>query len=82
MHDTLEVFGARLPVLHELWRSTVAPKLQPGSQCKVQNAPRALFSEVSDDIREAAEISVERALSPEGIRAVCHYGFAKIFGGG
>ncbi|HEV8043059.1 MAG TPA: GSU2403 family nucleotidyltransferase fold protein [Bryobacteraceae bacterium] len=82
MHDTLEVFGAQLAALHELWWKTVAPKLQPASQRKVQTAPRALFLEVSDDIRAAAEISVERALSPEGIRAACHYGFAKVFGNG
>jgi hypothetical protein len=82
MHDTLEVFGARLPALHELWRTTVAPKLQPASQRKVLTASRVLFWEVSDDIRRAAEISAERALSPEGIRAACHYGFAKVFGNG
>jgi hypothetical protein len=82
MHDTLQVFGARLPALHELWRATVAPKLPPSSRRKVLTAPTVLFWEVSDDIREAAEISVERALSPEGIRAACHYGFAKVFGNG
>jgi len=80
MHDTLQVFGARLPALHELWLTTVAPKLQPGSQRKVQTAPKVLFSDVNDDVRGAAEIAAERALSPEGIRAACHYGLAKVFG--
>ena len=38
-----------------------------------------LFGELSDDIRRAAEISAERALSPEAIGAACHYGFAEVF---
>jgi hypothetical protein len=80
MHDTLEVFGARLPALHELWGTTVAPKLQPSARRKVSTASRALFLEVSDDVRRAAGISLGRALTPEGIRAACHYGFAKVFG--
>jgi hypothetical protein len=79
MHDTLEVFGARLPALQELWGTTVAPKLQPSNKRKVLAAPKDLFREVNDDIRRAAEISVERALSPEGIRTACHYGFARVF---
>ncbi len=79
IHDTLEVFGARLPDLHELWRTAVAPKLQTSSARKVLAAPKELFPEVTDDIRSAAEISVERALSPEEIRAACHYGLSRIF---
>lgn len=79
MHDTLEVFGARLPALHELWRTAVAPKLHPRSKRKVLAAPRDLFQEVNDDIRGAARISVERALLPEAIRGACHHGFTRIF---
>jgi Nucleotidyltransferase len=82
MHDTLEVFGARLPALEELWRTTVAPKLQPSSKRKILAARGLLFREVNDDIRRAAEISVERALSPEGIRIACHYGFDRVFNSG
>jgi hypothetical protein len=79
MHDTFEVFGARLPALNELWRTTVAPKLQPSIKRKVLAAPGVLFRAVNDDIRRAAEISVERALSPEGIRIACTYGFDRVF---
>jgi hypothetical protein len=80
MHDTLEVFGARLKELQELWRKIVAPQLQPRSARKVSTAPDVLFGKLSDDIRRAAEISAERALSPEAIRASCHYGFTQLFG--
>jgi hypothetical protein len=80
MHDTLEVFGARLPELAELWRNIVAPQLHLRSASTVSNAPAALFGELSDDIRRAAEISAERALSPEAIRKACRYGFVHVFG--
>ena len=80
MHDTLEVFGARLPELQELWRSIVAPELQPRSASIVSRASEGLFNELSDDIRRAAEISAERALTPDAIREVCRYGFTQVFG--
>jgi hypothetical protein len=80
LHDTLEVFGARLPELQELWRDIVAPQLQPRSAGSVSKASQVLFGELSDDIRRAAEISDERALSPGDIREACRYGFIQVFG--
>jgi hypothetical protein len=79
IHDTLEVFGARLPELRELWRKIVAPQLQPRSARTVSKASEFLFGDLSDDIRRAAEISAERALSPEAITAACRYGFTEVF---
>jgi hypothetical protein len=49
MHDTLQVFGARLPELRELWRSIVAPQLQPRSANKVSKASEDLFGALGDD---------------------------------
>jgi hypothetical protein len=46
----------------------------------LSKAAENLFGELSDDIRRAAEISPERALSPEEIREACHYGFDRVFG--
>ena len=80
MHDTLEVFGARLQEMRELWRNVVARKLHTEGATKVSRASEVHFAELSDDIRRAAEISAERALSPEAIRAACRYGFTEIFG--
>ena len=39
MHDTLEVFGARLPELHHLWRTIVAAQLQTRSARTVSKTP-------------------------------------------
>jgi hypothetical protein len=79
MHDTLEVFGARLQEMRALWRNVVARKLHARSATKVSRASEFLFGELSDDIRRAAEISTDRALSPEAIRAACRYGFTEVF---
>jgi hypothetical protein len=80
MHDTLEVFGGRLPELSELWRSSVVPQLNSSSRGTVSRAPEVLFGDISDDIRRAAEISAERALSAEAVREACRYGFSRLFG--
>jgi hypothetical protein len=80
MHDTLEVFGASLADMATLWQSIVAPKLHPRNTRTVSKAAEILFGTISDDIRRAAEISAERALSHEAVRATCHYGFTKVFG--
>lgn len=79
MHDTLEVFGARLPELQELWRSIVAPQLLRHNASTVSKASERLFGEVSDDLRRAAQISAKRALGPETIRKTCRYGFIRVF---
>lgn len=79
MHDTLEIFGARLAELQRLWRTDVAGQLHRRSAGTVSKASEVLFGDLSDDIRRAAEISAERALSAEGIRAACRYGFAEVF---
>ena len=82
MHDTVEVFGARLLELRELWRNTVAPQLNARALATVLKASEGLFGMVSDDIRRAAEISAERALSPEALRGACNYGFNYVFSEG
>jgi hypothetical protein len=80
MHDTLEVFGGRFPELSELWRNIVAPQLRRRSANIISEASEDLFAEITDDIRRAAEISAERALSPEVVRKACSYGFIQVFG--
>jgi hypothetical protein len=80
MRDTLEVFGARLPYLADLWRSDVAGYLQPRHSARVSRAWREMFGRVSDDILRAAEISAERALDPNEVRQVCYFGFSEVFG--
>lgn len=79
MHDTFEVFGARLAELQQLWRTGVAIQLHRRNANTVANASDVLFGDLIDDIRRASEISAERVGSPERIRAVCHYGFTEVF---
>ncbi len=81
MRDTLEVFGARLADLAGLWRNEVANGLSPKQIKIVANVSRDLFSNTSEDVRRAAEISPERALDPEEIRLACYYGLGEVFGG-
>jgi hypothetical protein len=78
MHDTLEVFGAELTALRQLWNG-VAQHLQRRNLTAVAGASQRLFGRLSDDIRQAAGISVERQLSPENIRSACEYGFREVF---
>jgi hypothetical protein len=80
MHDTFEIFGARLQDLQALWRRTVAPQLRPRSARTMAKAAEVLFGGLSDDIRRAAQISNERRLTPEAIREACQYGFILVFG--
>jgi hypothetical protein len=80
MHDTLQVFGARLGELQQLWRTNVAGQLHRRSSNMVSKASEVIFGKLSDDIRRAAEISAERALSTEAIKEACRYGFIEVFG--
>ena len=79
MHDTLEVFGSRLPELRELWRERVRLELHPNQAGIVSNAAEVLFGNLSDDVRRAARIAGRRA-SAEVIRQACRYGFEEVFG--
>ncbi len=81
LHDTLGIFGARLPELRELWLNSVAPKLNVRARRKVLKASEGFFGTLSDDIRRAVEIATERRLSAETIRGACRFGFDRVFTG-
>ncbi len=80
MLDALEVFGARLHELRELWRRIVFPQLHTRDARSVSNASEVLFGNLSDDIRRAARILDQRARSAESIREACQYGMIQVFG--
>lgn len=80
MRDTLDVFSPRLVELHDLWQVSVAPQASTAAARTISKASDVLFGSITDDLRRAAEISAERALSPEAIRETCHYGFTRVFG--
>lgn len=78
LHDTLQVFGARLHELQKLWRETVGPQLKTRSANTVLRASDALFGVVSDDTRRAVRIADERGLSPEAVREACQFGLNQV----
>jgi hypothetical protein len=80
IHDTIEVFGANLNQLREIWQGLVAPELHSRDARIVSRASKDLFGTLSDDIRRAAQIPDQRGLSPPQIREACQYGLIQIFG--
>ena len=79
IHDTLEIFGARLEDLNGEWRTEVKPRIHSNAVRKIQRAATDLFRELNDPIRDAAQMTGARKLSPEGVRERCNLGLARIF---
>jgi hypothetical protein len=80
IHDTLEIFGARLGDLSGEWNTQVKPRIHPRGVRKIERAATELFGEVSDEIREAARMAGARNPSPEAVRERCNFGLKQIFG--
>jgi hypothetical protein len=78
LHDTLQLFGARLPELRSDWLSCVKLQLHTKSVAVIERAPEVLFGRVSDSIRSAALMAAGRILSPEAIREACQFGLTRI----
>jgi len=79
IHDTLEVFGARLDELCAAWGTCVAPQLHQRHAAKLRKAPAVLFGDVSDEIRLAATMATGRILTPEALRETCQFGLQQVF---
>lgn len=78
IHDTLQVFGARLDGLRIEWTDRVRPSLHRNAVKEIETASDWLFGEMTDVIREAAGIAADRRLRPEGVRECCRYGLQQI----
>ena len=78
IHDTLQLFGPRLPDMRTEWQVHLAPQIPDRTLKALTRSSRALFLDLSDDIRRAARISAERRLTPEAIREVCAYGVEQL----
>jgi len=78
VHDTLQLFGSRLPELKQEWATSVSQRLQTRQRNALARAPQSLFGEVTDDIRRAARIAGPRIPSPEAIREACQYGLEQL----
>lgn len=78
IHDTLEIFGAQLPQLNARWKEIVEPALEDRARATVFKLAQKSFTTVTDTIREAVRIPLDRKLSPEQLQAVCNFALSKI----
>jgi hypothetical protein len=78
LHDTLQLFGARLGDLRDEWIGRVRPGLHSKAARIVETADAWLFGQVKDVIRASASIAADRRLTPESVRESCQYGLQQI----
>lgn len=78
IHDTIELFGGALPILNDLWKTSLAPALGAKTARQVAEATDKMFSSVTDVIRDAARIPPGRDLTPERVRVTCQVAMARI----
>ena len=71
IHDTLELFGSRLPFLADLWANDISLALSDDLRSDIAGGVREMFSIVTETLRAAARIPPDRSLSPERMRAFC-----------
>lgn len=79
IHDTIELFGAELEPLRALWVEQLRPKLPARLTRNVERLWREQFGGVTDAIRSAARIPVDRMLSVTRMQQLCAYGLKEIF---
>ena len=79
VHDTLELYGARLDLLNQTWRESVRPRIGSTAE-EVEALAQQYFAEVTDDIRRAALVAGERKLNPETLRRRCDVGLSTSLG--
>lgn len=78
IHDTIQLFGDSLGELNEVWRETVRGELTSNQRNRVHEMRSRLFLSVTDSIREAALIPMDRNLRAEDVRSVCEHGLTAI----
>jgi hypothetical protein len=79
IHDTLELFGAELPTLNELWKARIFPALSKKDAHSIQESANECYSTVTDVIRNAAQIPADRQLSADRIQQLCQAALAEVF---
>lgn len=78
IHDTLELFASALPDLRAIWVEKIRPVIGKATARKVEDILVASFSTVSDTIRDAARIPVDRTLTPERVTAFCEQALREV----
>ena len=79
IHDTLDLFGAELTSLNAIWINDLRRTLPKSAVSRVESAHRDKFSEVTDAIREAARMPLDRRLTAERVQLACAYGLQQLF---
>ncbi|HEU4559161.1 MAG TPA: GSU2403 family nucleotidyltransferase fold protein [Longimicrobium sp.] len=79
IHDTIDLFGARLNELSALWHERIRKSVGRRAANDVERLAGEMFAEVTDVIRSTARIPQDRTLTPEELRARCAYGLEMIF---
>lgn len=78
IHDTIQLFGGSLRELNALWRAQVVSTLTRNQRKRIHEMQRRMFSSVTDVIRDAVLIPVDRSVRPEELRGVCEEGLTTI----
>ena len=82
IHDTIELFGAALPALHDVWQHAVQPELTRRQLTRIRSTAQTYLGAVNDAVLEAVEAAgpARRGLHAKGLAAACRLGYDEIFG--
>jgi hypothetical protein len=80
IHDTLELFGASLDELRNIWEGGIRPTMPAKTAKRTITIASELFGDVTDTIRTAALMPADRTLQPKNVGRAIHYGLNEIFG--
>ena len=78
--DTVGLFGGQMAEFHKMWKEVIGPGLGKHRD-DVIKLSAAVFSEVTEDVRNAARIPQDRQLTAEEIQSTCQFAFEKVFEG-
>lgn len=79
IHDTLELFGAELAAMNDLWKARILSELSKKNVRDIRESADQCFSAVTDIIRDAARIPADRQLAPERFQQLCQAALTEIF---
>ncbi|MBK6436529.1 MAG: hypothetical protein IPF83_12120 [Rhodanobacteraceae bacterium] len=71
IHDTLELFAEKLDDLAVLWRNDLRETLHAKWLDDLPRTRERVFGNLTDALRDAAQIPQDRELDPERMRAMC-----------
>ncbi|WP_186106848.1 GSU2403 family nucleotidyltransferase fold protein [Burkholderia gladioli] len=80
IHDAIVLFADRASRLAVLWRDDVAHHVSARERAEIVEGIEALFGEVTDELRAAARIPVDRLLVPREMQAICRQWLGDLYG--